>query len=99
MKLGRVWVALGVAIGVMHAMQDRVGARMQKTRALAQVREQMEEALPARAHGELTMCTIAVQIERLAEHREVPVQEEEQSNRHGFIQAGVGRDRPLVNLG
>ena len=64
-------------------------------------RQQEEEALPARAHGELLVRTVAVQEERLAEDREQPMRDEEgQDDEHGGLQGpGEGNtDRPQMGF-
>ncbi len=79
--VGGVWVARGVAECVVLAVQDRVAARHEKRRALDDPGREVEDALPAAAHRELPMRAVAVQEERLQEHREQPMADEEQRNR------------------
>jgi hypothetical protein len=52
----------------------------------------MEETLPAWAHAELSVSAMAMQEERLAEHREVPVQAKEDSDGHDVSEGLRGFD-------
>jgi hypothetical protein len=68
-----------------HPVEHRVRARVKVARALRDIREQVEKPLPARAHGELGMSSVAMQKKRLAEHGRVPMGEEKQGDEHvGF---------------
>jgi hypothetical protein len=58
---------------------------VQEARSLAQVSEQVEEALPAVAHRELAMRAVPMKKERLAKDGEVPVEAEEQQDDHDML--------------
>jgi hypothetical protein len=58
-------ILLGIAVRVMHPVKDRVGAGIEKGRALRDEREEVEEALPKFIHPKHFMGSIAVQEERL----------------------------------
>src|SRR5690349_7666480 len=67
---------------MMHPMQNRVDARAEEARPLRCIGTQVEEALPAPRHVELLVRAVAVQEERLEEHGEDPVREEEADDHH-----------------
>ena len=71
---------------MVHTMQDGISPRRQERRALASVREKVEELLPKLVHCEHFMCCIAMQIKRLGEQRKVVMCNEE--NKYGH-KAGV----------
>src|ERR1700690_2909793 len=66
----------------MHPVHDRVRARVQVTRPLDRPGEHVEEPLPPLAHLELTVRAIAVQEEALEHDRELPMDREEDEDRH-----------------
>jgi hypothetical protein len=57
-------------------MQDRVGARDEEARSLANVGQKIKEALPALAHREHAVRRVAVQKERLAKDGQLPMGDE-----------------------
>src|SRR5258708_8980557 len=65
----RVRILWCVAERMVHTVQNPVAARRKETRALADVRANVEEALPGLAHREHSVRAVAVQEERLAEDR------------------------------
>jgi hypothetical protein len=54
-----------IAVRVMHPVKDRVGAGIQKGRALRDKGEEVEETLPKFIHPKHLVGSIAVQEERL----------------------------------
>ena len=71
--MGRVRVAGGIAEGVVHPVQHRIGAGAEVRRPLRDVRQGVEKTLPEFAHREHFMRRVTMQEERLAEQRQIPV--------------------------
>ncbi len=78
--LGRVGIAIGVAIGMMLAVEYRVSPGRQKRGSLKYERAEIEEALPASAYRKLPVRSVAMKKERLAENRKRPVENEKGSD-------------------
>ena len=94
---GRVRVLRRVAVGVVHAVHDRVRPRVQVARAVDEPGEEVEEALPPLAHRELAVRAVAVVEEALEEDRELPVQDEEQEDGHALL-ARAARPSPTATF-
>ena len=73
MQPGRMRVALGVAEGVVLAVEDRITARIQVGTALDQPGDEVEHALGPRAHGVHLVGRVAVLEQALEEHGQEPV--------------------------
>jgi hypothetical protein len=78
-------ILLGVAVSVMHAVQDRVRARRQEARALQNVGRKVEEAFPPLRHRELAVSAEAMQEKGLEEHRQLPMRDEKYQNGQSFF--------------
>src|SRR5690606_29558794 len=70
-------ILLSIAVGMVHAMQDGVRARMQEARPLSHVCQEVKETLPSTAHLEHAMSTVSVQKKCLAKHAQRPMPNEE----------------------
>lgn len=69
-------VVFRVAVGMVHAVQHRVSAWIEKTGTLAEKGEQEEKLLPEIAHLKHAVRRIPMKEERLAKSAEKPVKEE-----------------------
>jgi hypothetical protein len=75
-------------------MQHSVRAGVQEARALRHIRQQVKEPLPGPAHRKLSVSAVAVQEERLAEDRQVPMDQEKQDDGHVLDSFGSGQGMP-----
>jgi hypothetical protein len=64
-KMRGMRVLLGIAIRMMHPVEDSVGARVQKGRPLRDKGEEVEESLPGSIHPKHLVGSIAMQKEGL----------------------------------
>ena len=83
MRSGRVRVACAVGEGVVLAVEDGVGARVQVRRSLQEPGEEMEGALGARAHDVHAVGGVAMLEKALHEHAEQPMTGKEEINQAG----------------
>ena len=81
-------VALGVAEGVVLAVQDRITARIQVRTALHQPGEEMDHPLGPRTHRVHLVGRVAVLEDALEEDAEEPVAGEEGVN-HALLDSGT----------
>lgn len=58
-------ILFGIAVRMMHSVKDRIGAGIEKRRALRDKGEEVEEPLPKFIHPKHLMGSIAVQKKRL----------------------------------
>lgn len=77
-----MWVFFRIAVGVVHAVHDRIGAGIEKGGTLADESEEIKEFFPEWGHPEHFVGCIAVQEKGLAEQGEEPVGQEKPENRH-----------------
>lgn len=73
MVVRRVRIVFGIAVGMVHPVEDSIGPWAQIRRPLGHICEGVKETFPELAHGEHFMCRIAVQEKSLREQRQVPV--------------------------
>ncbi len=80
--MGRVRVSFRVAEGVVHSVKHRISTRTQVRRTLRQIRQCVKKTLPEFAHREHLVGRIAVQKERLAKQRQIPMRNERGQYNH-----------------
>ena len=64
-EMGRVGIFLGVAVGVMHPVEDRIGPGIEEGGTLGEKGERVKEFLPESIHLEHLMRRVPMQEERL----------------------------------
>lgn len=81
-------VLLGIGIGMMQAVHDGIGLRAHVGRALCDIGQDEEKALPALAHGKCAMGCIPVLEEGLGKKRGIPNGNEKDKYRHWDLGSG-----------
>ena len=81
-EMRRVGVLFGIAVGMVHPVQDGIGARVKERRSLRNEGETIKKAFPALGHFEHLMGSVSVKEEGLRKKRHEPVTHEEQENCH-----------------
>ena len=66
-----------VAVGMVHPVEDSIGAGRQIGASLTDPGKDIKEPLPELTHFEHLVRCVAVQKEALAEQREIPMQEKD----------------------
>lgn len=87
-KMRRMRVFFGIAVGVVHAVEDGIGSGVQVRRALCDPGKYVKEFFPGFAHRKHFMRAIAVQEKCLSEQGKVPVSDEKQNNDHSYALCG-----------
>jgi hypothetical protein len=76
--MGGMGVFFRVAVGVVHPVEDRIGAGIEKRRTLGDKRESVKEPFPKFIHLKHLVRRIAMQEEGLREKGQKPVGEKKQ---------------------